>query len=272
VTASLRSTNRSAIGVFDSGIGGLTVLAALRRRLPAESIVYLGDTARVPYGTRSPAVINRYAMNNARFLTQFDLKLLVVACNTVSAVALPALEQALPVPVLGVVEPGAAEAARLQRGHVGVIGTPSTIQSGAYQGALRRLRADLRISATACNLFVPLAEEGWLSGPVPLGAARHYLEPLRASGVDTLVLGCTHYPLLRPVIAEVMGSGVSLVDSAEATANAAEHLLRERELLVTDGAGEERYFVTDLPAQFGVVAERFLGRAIGEPKVVDLSI
>jgi glutamate racemase len=267
-----RTAKRSAIGVFDSGIGGLTVLAALRRRLPFESIVYLGDTARVPYGTRSTAVITRYAINNARFLAQFDLKLLVVACNTVSAVALPALSGTLPVPVLGVVEPGAAEAARLQRGHVGVIGTPGTILSGAYQAALERLRPGLRISAAACNLFVPLAEEGWLTGEVPLGVARRYLDPLRASGVDTLVLACTHYPLLRPIIAEVMGSGVNFVDSAEASARAAEELLRERGLLSPEGSADERYFVTDLPVQFGAVAERFLGRRIAEPKVVDLSV
>jgi glutamate racemase len=260
------------IGVFDSGVGGLTVLAALRKRLPAESTVYLGDTARVPYGSRSPQVIERYAINNARFLAQFDLKLLVVACNTVSAVALPTLAKALQVPVLGVVEPGAAEAAALQRGHVGVIGTPSTILSGAYQTALQRLRPNVRVSSAACNLFVPLAEEGWLDGEVPLGVARRYLEPLRATGVDTLVLGCTHYPLLRSVIAEVMGSDVRLVDSAEASARAAEQLLRERGLLSSTGHGAERYFVTDLPAQFGVIAERFLGRRIAEPKVVDLAI
>jgi glutamate racemase len=272
VTSPQGSASRSAIGVFDSGIGGLTVLAALRRHLPSESIVYLGDTARVPYGTRSPEVITRYALNNARFLTQFDLKLLVVACNTVSSVALPALAEALPVPVLGVVEPGAAEAARLQHGHVGVIGTPSTVGSGAYQRALQRLSPGLRISVAACNLFVPLAEEGWLVGEVPLGVARHYLQPLREGGVDTLVLGCTHYPLLRAVIAEVMGPGVSLVDSAEASASAAAQLLRERQLLAPDAPGKERYFVTDLSTQFGAVAERFLGRAIVGPEVVDLSI
>jgi glutamate racemase len=257
--------------VFDSGIGGLTVLAALRHRLPRESIVYLGDTARVPYGTRSPAVITRYALNNGRFLAQFDLKLLVVACNTVSAVALPALAESLPVPVLGVVEPGAAVAVRLQRGHVGVIGTPSTIESGAYQAALRKLTPGLKVTAAACNLFVPLAEEGWVSGDVPLGVARSYLEPLRREGVDTLVLGCTHYPLLQPVIAEVMGPGVALVDSAAAVAADAERLLESRGLLAPQGSGSERYFVTDLPAQFGAVAERFLGRAVGEPEVVDLS-
>jgi glutamate racemase len=272
VTSPPRVVSRSAIGVFDSGIGGLTVLAALRRRLPNESIVYLGDTARVPYGTRSPAVITRYAINNGRFLAQFDLKLLVVACNTVSAVALPALADALPIPVLGVVEPGAAEAVRLQRGHVGVIGTPGTILSGAYQTALQRMSPGVRLSAVACNLFVPLAEEGWLTGEVPLGVARRYLEPLRSAGVDTLVLGCTHYPLLKPIIAEVMGASVTLVDSAESSARAAEQLLRERDLLVSGGVGEERYFVTDLSAQFGAVAERFLGRAIVEPEVVDLSI
>jgi glutamate racemase len=271
VSTAQRAEGERAIGVFDSGVGGLTVLAALRRRLPRESLVYLGDTARVPYGTRSPAVITRYALNNGRFLTQFDLKLLVVACNTVSAVALPALAEALPLPVLGVVEPGVATALQLQRGHVGVIGTPSTIQSGAYQAELQRRRPGLRVSAVACNLFVPLAEEGWLVGDVPRGVARRYLEPLRAAGVDTLVLGCTHYPLLEPVIAEVMGPDVTIVDSAAAVAGAARQLLESRGLLAQQGSGGERYFVTDLPAQFGAIAERFLGRAVGEPEVVDLS-
>jgi glutamate racemase len=271
VSVAPAALDERAIGVFDSGVGGLTVLAALRRRLPRESIVYLGDTARVPYGTRSPAVVERYALNNARFLAQFDLKLLVVACNTVSAVALPALVDALPVPVLGVVEPGAAAAARLQRGHVGVIGTPGTIRSGAYQTALQRLAPEAKVSAAACALFVPFAEEGWVAGDIPLGVARRYLTPLREAGVDTLVLGCTHYPLLKAVIAEAMGSGVSLVDSAGAVASAAAELLESRALLAPQGSGGERYFVTDLPTQFGVLAERFLGRAVSEPDVVDLS-
>src|ERR1700722_17369700 len=188
---------RRAIGVFDSGVGGLTVHAALRRLLPKERLVYLGDTARVPYGSRSPQVITRYALNNARFLQQFDLKLLVVACNTVSATALPALAAALPVPILGVVDPGVAAPLATGAKHLGVIGTPSTIQSGAYQQAITRLAPAVRVSTATCQLFVPLAEEGWTTGEVPAAVAARYLSGLRSSGVQTLLLACTHYPLLR---------------------------------------------------------------------------
>jgi glutamate racemase len=260
-----------AIGVFDSGVGGLTVHAALRRLLPKERLVYLGDTARVPYGSKSPAVITRYALNNARFLSQFDLKLLVVACNTVSATALPALTAALPLPVLGMVEPGVAAALQTGAKHVGVIGTPGTIRSGAYQAALRHSAPAVRVSTTACNLFVPLAEEGWTSGDLPRAVAHRYLDALRADGVDTLLLACTHYPLLRAPIAEAMGTGVRLVDSAETSAVAAARLLEAQDLLSQAAAGSERLFVTDLPEQFGAVAERFLGRPVGQPEVVDIA-
>ncbi len=267
-----RAPRDRAIAVFDSGVGGLTVLAALRRRMPREELVYLGDTARVPYGTRSPQVITRYAMNNARFLGSFDPKLLVVACNTVSAVALPALSAALSVPVLGVVEPGAAAAARVQRGHVGVIGTSGTVRSGAYQAALARLCPGARVSAAACPLFVPLAEEGWTEGDVPREAAHRYLDGLVAAGIDTLLLGCTHYPLLRGPIAAAAGPGVQLVDSADSTAEAAAALIRERGVArETEGAGSERLFVTDLAEGFGPLARAFLGRPAPEPVVVDIS-
>jgi glutamate racemase len=262
---------RQAIGVFDSGVGGLTVHAALRRLLPKERLVYLGDTARVPYGSRSPQVIKRYALNNARFLSRFDLKLLVVACNTVSATALPTLVAALPTPVLGVVEPGVAAALATGAAHLGVIGTPSTIHSGAYQRAIADRAPRLRVSTAACQLFVPLAEEGWTAGEVPSGVARHYLSGLREAGVQTLVLACTHYPLLRDAIAEAMGPQVNLVDSAETTAAAAAALLRERGLLSDAAEGTEQFFVTDLSEQFSAVAERFLGRPVGLPEVVDIS-
>ena len=260
------------IAVFDSGVGGLTVLAALRRVLPGEDLVYLGDTARVPYGTRSAQVVTRYALNNARFLGRFDPKLIVVACNTVSAVALPAMEAAVSVPVLGVVEPGARAAAAVQRGHVGVLGTAGTIRSGAYQAALARLCPGARVEARACPLFVPLAEEGWTHGDIPTAVARRYLADLSQSGVDTLLLGCTHYPLLREAISLAMGPGVALVDSAEATAASALALLRDRGLARPDGdAGGERIFVTDLGETLGALAERFLGRPVPAPEVVDIS-
>ncbi len=260
-----------AIAVFDSGVGGLTVLAALRRRLPREDLVYLGDTARVPYGTRSPQVVTRYALNNARFLGGFSPKLLVVACNTVSAVALPALEAALTVPVLGVVEPGAAAAAALRGGHVGVIGTAGTIRSGAYQAALGRVAPGVRVTAAACPLFVPLAEEGWTAGEIPVRVAHRYLDGLVASGIDTLVLGCTHYPLLRAPIAQVVGPRVRLVDSAEAVAEAAGARLSRDGLARGEGAGADRMFVTDLGGDFGALARAFLGRPIPPPEVVDIS-
>jgi glutamate racemase len=250
----------------------LTVLAALRQRLPAEDLIYLGDTARVPYGARSAQVVTRYAVNNAKFLARFGPKLLVVACNTVSAVALPALEESSPFPVLGVVKPGASAAAAQQRGHVGLIGTPATIRSGAYQAALAALCPRARVSAQACNLFVPLAEEGWTEGEVPRQVARTYLAGLIRDGIDTLVLGCTHYPLLRGVISETVGPGVVLVDSAESTAAAAGALLGAAGALRQGGRpGSEQIFVTDLPDNFGSLAERFFGTAVKTPEVVDIT-
>lgn len=251
-----------AIGVFDSGVGGLTVLRAIQARLPRESTVYLGDTARVPYGSKSPEVVIRYSRNNARFLLEQDLKLLVVACNTATAHALPSLQAELPIPVVGVVEPGVRAAASLEGAkRIGVIGTAGTIASGAYQRALATAAPDASVIARACPLFVPLAEEGWTSGDVPLAVAERYLGELRG-GLDAVVLGCTHYPLLREPIAEVLGSEVRLVDSAEATAAAVAALLEEKGLLEEGGTTpSHRVFVTDVPARFAEIAERFLGRA-----------
>lgn len=245
-----------AIGVFDSGVGGLTVLRALRERLPSVSTVYLGDTARVPYGTKSPEVVVRYSRNTARFLLSQDIELLVVACNTATAHALPTLQAELPIPVIGVVEPGAAAAARVSRkGSIGVIGTAGTIASGAYQKALARHLPGAEVVARACPLLVPLAEEGWTEGEVPLAVARRYLEDLRGR-IDTLVLGCTHYPLLQGAIGEVLGPEVTLIDSARATAEAVEKVLDGR---CGGGRVSHRTFVTDLPANFSSVFERFLG-------------
>jgi len=261
------------IGLFDSGVGGLTVLRALAQRLPHEHTVYLGDTARVPYGTRSHEVVVRYALMNARFLAARGIKALVVACNTVSAHALPALAEAMPVPVLGVIEPGAqAAAARSQGGAIAVLGTPATIASGAYQTALRRLAPLSPVVARACPLFVPLAEEGWTEGEVPRMVAERYLGDLRRAGTDTALLGCTHYPLLAPVIAEVLGRDVAVVDGAEATAAAAEALLAARGLLRPEGTpATHRTLCTDLPDRFGAMAERFLGRPVADVELVDLA-
>jgi len=218
-----------AIGIFDSGVGGLTVLHALLEVLPREDLVYLGDTGRHPYGTKSAETVTRYSIENVEFLAVKGLKLLVVACNSASAVALDALTARYAFPVLGVIEPGArAAVASTRNGRIGVIGTDATIASGAYTRALRALRPTLEIYTRPCPLLVPLAEEGWLDGPVPRGVAETYLATLRKSGIDTLILGCTHYPLLKAVIAGVMGERVALVDSAEETARAVAALLAAR--------------------------------------------
>src|SRR5215813_11088773 len=258
----MTSPDPRPIGVFDSGVGGLTVLRALRRRFPGESMLYLGDTARVPYGTKSAEVVTRYSLRNAAFLAARDIKLLVVACNTSSAVALPALRATLGVPVLGVIEPGARAALRRTRsGVLGVIGTPGTIASGAYQRALAAERAGLDIHARACPLFVPLAEEGWVEGDVPRLVAREYLEPLAKAGIDTLVLGCTHYPLLKGVVGEVLGPSVGLVDSAEATADEVGALL-EAGMVGRGSIPGLSLYVTDLPQRMPELSTRFLGESI----------
>ena len=253
-----------AIGVFDSGVGGLTVVHAILAALPQEDLIYLGDTARYPYGTKSADTVTRYGVENVDFLAARDVKMLVVACNTASAVALPALAARYPFPIVGVIEPGArAAAARTRNGKVGVIATDATIASGAYTRALRAARPDLELFTRPCPLLVPLAEEGWLDGPVPRAVCESYLATLRRSGIDTLVLGCTHYPLLKPVIAEVMGDGVALVDSAEETAREVAGVLENRGIARRDGTGATSFFVTDVPDRFIRIGERFLGARVG---------
>jgi glutamate racemase len=258
------------VGVFDSGVGGLTVLKQLVDRYPHASTIYLGDTARVPYGTKSNETVVRYAAACARVLMARGIELLVVACNTASAFALDHLKKSLPIPVIGVVEPGArAGVAATKTGRIGVIGTAGTIRSEAYQRAIHALRPDAAISVRACPLFVPLAEEGWTQGGVPAAIAKTYLSEMRNSGVDTLVLGCTHYPLLKPVIASVMGPDVMLIDSAEAVAGAA------RDFVPAAGAGDEKphhqFLSTDDPVAFRGISERFLGHPIEEVEWVDVA-
>jgi glutamate racemase len=260
------------IGVFDSGVGGLTVLRALLARLPHEHTIYLGDTARVPYGTRSREVVTRYALLCARYLAAQGIKMLVVACNTVSADSLPVLTQALPIPVVGVIEPGAqAAASRTRGGTIAVLGTPATIASGAYQSALRRLAPLAQVVARACPLFVPLAEEGWTEGEVPALVAERYLNDLRRAGADTVLLGCTHYPLLASVISQVMGPQATLVDSAQATAESVAQVLEARGISRRDGATRHRTLCTDVPDRFHRMAERFLGRPLDRIEAVDLA-
>ncbi|MBI5379226.1 MAG: glutamate racemase [Nitrospirae bacterium] len=245
------------IGVFDSGVGGLTVLRAIREALPEEATLYLGDTARVPYGTKSPETVTRFALESGRFLAEQGIKLLVVACNTASAMSLEALRAVLPIPVVGVLEPGARAAVRATRtGRIGVIGTEATIASGAYPQALQTLRPGLEVVSRACPLFVPLAEEGWTDNEVAYLTAERYLAPLR-DRIDTLILGCTHYPLLRDTIQKVMGAGVALIDSARETAIEVTTQVR-RQGLRGQGGGTPRYYVTDAPARFRAVGERFL--------------
>jgi glutamate racemase len=262
------------LGIFDSGVGGLTVHKEILARLPSLDTIYLGDTARVPYGTKSPEVVTQYSLRNARFLVERRIDLLVVACNTASAVALPALRAAFPIPVLGVVEPGARAAARASRsGRIGVIGTASTIASGAYQRALDAFRPGGEVLARACPLFVPLAEEGWTDpdDEVVRAAARRYLAPFVRAGVDTLVLGCTHYPLLKAAIGREL-PGVTLVDSAEAIAGEVAERLGSQAGPARDGAppARHRFFVTDTPERFLAVAERFLGRVVTSAEQVDI--
>jgi glutamate racemase len=266
------------IGIFDSGVGGLTVYRALHEHLPNERFVYLGDTARVPYGTKSLATVERYAVENARFLAQHGIKLLVVACNTASALALPAIRSALKIDVVGVIGPGARAAVavtdeeptgrpRTQR-RIGVSATESTVQSGAYTKAIHKTDPTAIVIERACPLFVPLAEEGWVENQVVRMIAETYLKDLQ-SRIDTLVLGCTHYPILRRVIQDAIGADVNLIDSGEATAAEVKALLKEKELArLTPATGAldrrlcddlDHFYVTDAAERFARVAERFLG-------------
>lgn len=254
------------IGIFDSGVGGLTVLREIMGVLPQEDTVYLGDTARVPYGTKSPETVARYAHQIATFLVSKGIKLLVVACNTATAVALDSLTASFPIPVVGVVEPGARRAVAVtKKKKVGVIGTEGTIRSGAYTRAINSLDPTVEVITAPCPLFVPLAEEGWTDNDVALLAARRYLEPLAGSGIDTLVLGCTHYPLLKRTIAAVMGGDVTLVDSAEETALTVRRILSEGGMVRPSGEqGIHHFYVTDVPAGFIRVGNRFLGGEFGD--------
>ena len=255
---------KKPIGVFDSGIGGLTVVRELVERLPNEEIVYFGDTARLPYGTKSPETVLRFSRQNLSFLKEKNVKLIVVACNTASSIALSTLVEEEEMPVVGVLLPGARAAASATRnGRVGVIGTTATIRSGAYEAALREIQPGIEIWSLPCPLFVPLAEEGWLDNEITYLTAKSYLEPLASFGADVLVLGCTHYPLLTDVIGRVVGEGVTLVDSARETAVEVERILAERGLANPgDARGEIHVYVSDVPYLIREVGERFLGRPI----------
>jgi glutamate racemase len=265
-------TPDSPVGVFDSEIGGLTVAHAVMQQLPHESVTYFGDTARVPYGPKSPETVRRYSREIASFLVDQGVKMLVVACNTATAHALPALRESLTMPVIGVIEPGARAAVEATRnGHVGVIGTAGTIKSGAYERALRAIEPSLRVTARACPLFVPLVEEGWVNHEATRLVAEEYLAPLLREDVDTVVLGCTHYPLLKGVIGEVLGGSVRLIDSAEETARETSAVLGKQHLSA-DARAEARYrfIASDDPLMFLQLGQRFLGGAIESVEVKTL--
>jgi glutamate racemase len=252
------------IGVFDSGIGGLTVVKELFDQLPDESIVYFGDTARVPYGSKSDETVQAFALEDARFLEQQGVKLIVVACNTASSNSLELLKKEFPMPVEGVIQPGARAAVEATRsGRIGVIGTDSTIASRAYERAIQELDRNISIFARSCPLFVPLAEEGWIEDPITEQVAERYLSHLRRCRVDVLVLGCTHYPLLKEIIARIMGPEVILIDSATATAAEVSRILDRQDLRATENQPPDHHFyVSDLPRRFGEVGERFLGSSL----------
>lgn len=260
------------IGVFDSGIGGLTVLKEIIRELPAENTIYLGDTARVPYGIRSAETVIRYSFENTKFLTTRGIKLLVIACNTASSVSLDAVKSWISIPVIGVIEPGAKAAVRATLNKkIGIIGTEATIRSGSYTKAIKAIEGDIEVFGLACPLFVPLVEEGWTEGSVATMIAEKYLEEIRGKGIDTVVLGCTHYPLLKQVIASVLEEGVRLIDSAIEISREIKTMLESLDLKKY-GKGNQsmEFYVTDSPERFLKVGERFLGRKIERIEKIEI--
>ncbi len=263
---------RRPIAIFDSGVGGLTVFREIAKLLPFEDLIYLGDTARVPYGSKSAETVTRYAVQNVRFLLEEKAKLIIVACNTASAFALEALQPQFSLPILGVIEPGAAGALRESAsGRIGVIGTEGTIRSEAYTKSLLKRRPEAEVFSAPCPLFVPLVEEGWWSHDVTERVARIYLEPLIQQNIDSLILGCTHYPLLKTVLSKVAGPGIKLIDSAEETARETATLLAKQNLAETEPAEPSRVFcVTDTPDRFRRVARMILDLPLTDVRHVNL--
>ncbi len=269
----MADTNKrnKSIGVFDSGLGGLTVVKALRQQLSHETIVYFGDTARVPYGTKSSETVIRFSRQNARLLMTYDIKMLVVACNTSSSVALNVLRKEFPVPVVGVIEPGAKKAVAVTKNKIiGVIATTATIKSGAYLKAIKRLGKGLKVISQACPLFVPLVEEGWIAQKETISIAKRYLADIMRKKADTLVLGCTHYPLLKKVLQKIVGTKVYLVDSAQEVASEVKGILKKSNLLREKGRPSYRFLVSDEPEHFRKLARRFLGNTDIKVKRVNI--
>ncbi len=265
--------NSAPVGIFDSGLGGLTVAGAIFHRLPRDSTIYFGDTARVPYGPKSPETVRRYSREILDWLVGQGVKAVVIACNTSTAHALESLQAVSPVPIIGVVEPGARAALRASpRAHIGVIGTAGTVASGAYPRAIHRLRPDAQVIQQACPLLVPFVEEGWFDHPATELVAREYLGPLIEARVESVVLGCTHYPLLKPLLSRVLGPEVALIDSAEEVATALDEALTSRQLQAApDATPSHRFAVSDDPGRFVTVGSRFLGERLGEAERVSLT-
>ncbi len=264
--------NQAPIGIFDSGLGGLTVARAVFHRLPHDSTLYFGDTARVPYGPKSPATVRRYSHQILEWLVAQGVKAVVVACNTSTAHAIQSLQAAAPVPVIGVIEPGARAAVRAARGRpIGVIGTAGTVASGAYPRAIQALAPGTAVHQVACPLFVPLVEEGWFDHEATSLVAQEYLAPLQAAGIGALVLGCTHYPLLKPLLHRILGGGVTLIDSAEETAEEVAAAILGRGLEAPpDSVPVHRYAVSDDAARFLAIGSRFVGERLSAAEVVEV--
>ncbi len=259
------------VGIFDSGIGGLTVYKEIAKALPAEDIIYLGDTARVPYGTKSQDIVLKYTIQNTLFLLDQGVKAVVIACNTASAYGLEAVQRYFKIPVLGVVEPGAATAvAQTKNNKIGVIGTEGTIKSEAYRKAITRLQPHSEIISQSCPLLVPLAEEGWFEGEVVDRILSQYLADVKKSDIDTLILGCTHYPLFKKTLSRILGDKITLVDSAVETAKRLKEVLTEKGWMKSPGKGNRRFYSTDAPDRMQKVGKLFLGEEIGEVHKVEI--
>jgi len=265
--------NSRPIGVFDSGIGGLTVLKALKEELPGESFIYFGDTARVPYGTKSPPVVKQFSLQNSLFLLKQEVKLIVVACNSASATALQFLRERLSLPIIGVIDPGVKAAIEsIVDKPVGIIGTRATINSGAYQCEIIRLKPGTKYIAQPCPLFVPIVEEGLTSGPIAESIVELYLKNLKEAGIGSLILGCTHYPLLKDIIQEYMGNNVGIVDSAKSTARDVSTELKKRNMLNENGDGVRKIFASDISSGFEELAERFFGEKLPAVEKVEFEV
>lgn len=266
----MKSKNRP-IGIFDSGVGGLTVVKEVFKALPNEEIVYLGDTARVPYGTKSLETIKRFSIENVKFLMRFNVKLIIVACNTSSSISLPILRNTFKIPIVGVIKPGVKKALSLTKNcKVGIIGTPATVKSRTYEKEIKQISKDIKVFSKACPLFVPLAEEGWTNGSITSEIAKKYLKSFSRKKIDTLVLGCTHYPLLKNVISKAIGKSVRIIDSASSVVDEVKDILKAKGILSnTSRKPKHIFFATDAVEHFVKLGERFLGRKIKKAKRAD---